>query len=100
VQVYLAREAVDLRKSFDSLAAIVRDQLGHDVLGGSLFVFRSRNGQKLKILFWDGSGLTLYYKRLERHVFRFPAMAEAATLRITAGQLRQLVAGLELSAAI
>ena len=61
-----------MRKGFDSLAALVRDWLGHDPLSGHLFVFRSRRGDRVKLLWWDRDGWTLYYKRLEQGVFRFP----------------------------
>ncbi len=64
VQVWLATQPVDMRKSFDGLAEVVRAFLGHDPLGGSLFVFRNRNAQRVKILWYAAGGLTIYYKRL------------------------------------
>lgn len=91
-QVYLARQSVDMRKGFDALAAIVREVLRHDPLSGALFVFRNRSGERLKILFWDGSGLTLYYKRLEKGVFTFPP-GDWPALPVSAQQLMRLLSG-------
>lgn len=92
VQVWLATAAVDMRKSFDGLAEVVRAFLGHDPLGGSLFVFRSRSGQRVKILWYADGGLTIYYKRLERGTFQFPASAEKS-LAISSAELVKLLAG-------
>jgi transposase len=97
VQVWLATAPVDMRKSFDTLADHVRAFLGHDPLCGSLFVFRNRPGERLKILWWDGSGLTLYYKRLEKGAFRFPATDGGKSLAISSAQLLRLLEGLELA---
>jgi transposase len=94
VQVWLATMPVDMRKSFDTLAEHVRMFLGHDPLSGSLFVFRNRSAQRLKILWWDGSGLTLYYKRLERGTFAFPASDQKSLCIDSAGLLR-LLEGME-----
>ncbi len=69
VRIYCCTQPTDMRKSFDSLAALVRDWLGHDPLSGHLFVFRSRRGDRVKLLWWDRDGLTLYYRRLEKGTF-------------------------------
>ena len=74
VQVWLATAPVDMRQSFDGLAEHVRAFLGHDPLCGSMFVFRNKNAQRAKILWWDKDGLAIYYKRLERGTFQFPAV--------------------------
>ena len=73
VRIYVCLTPTDMRKSFDSLAAVVREGLGYDPLSGHLFVFRSRRGDRVKLLWWDRDGLTLYYRRLEKGTFRFPA---------------------------
>lgn len=97
VQIWVATAPVDMRQGFDRLAARVREQLGHNPLGGHLFVFRNRSAQRVKILWWDGSGLVLYYKRLERTTFRFPSTSEAV-LTIDSTQLLQLLSGSEVVA--
>jgi transposase len=73
VRIYVCLTPTDMRKSFDTLAAVVREHLGYDPLSGHLFVFRSRRGDRVKLLWWDRDGLTLYYRRLEKGTFRFPA---------------------------
>lgn len=98
VRVFVATGPVDMRKSFDGLAEIVRSFLGHDPLCGSLFVFRNRNAQRVKILWWDQQGLAIYYKRLERGTFQFPAGGDAKSVTIDSGQLMRLLSGLELTA--
>ena len=97
VQVWIATAPIDMRKSFDGLAEIVRTFLGQDPLSGSLFVFRNKSNQRLKILWWDRSGLTIYYKRLERGTFRFPGAKEPA-IAVESGQLLRLLDGLEVVA--
>ncbi len=92
VQVWVATNPVDMRKGFDGLAEVVRAFLGHDPLSGSLFVFRNRSAQRLKILWYDSDGWTLYYRRLDRGTFQFPTGAEP-TVAIDSGQLLQLLSG-------
>lgn len=92
MQVWLATQPVDMRKSFDALAETVRAFLGHDPLCGSLFVFRSRNAQRVKILWYANGGLTIYYKRLERGTFQFPA-SDAKSLAISSAELVKLLSG-------
>lgn len=93
VRVWVAVEPVDMRKGFDGLAEVVRSFLGHDPLSGSLFVFRNRSAQRVKILWYDRDGLALYYKRLDRGAFRFPTGDETA-VAIDSGQLMRLLSGL------
>lgn len=93
-QVWIATAPVDMRKSFDGLAEVVRTFLGHDPLSGHLFVFRNKSSQRLKILWWDRTGLTVYYKRLERGAFRFPSGKQPA-LAVDGAQLLRLLDGLE-----
>lgn len=68
-QVYAFTQPVDLRKGFDSLAALVREQLGRDPTDGSLYLFVSRNRIRAKVLLWDGTGLCLFSKRIEEGRF-------------------------------
>lgn len=98
LRVFLCVEPTDMRKSFDTLAALVRDRLALDPLSGQLFVFRSRRGDRVKLLFWDDDGYALFYKRLEIGCFRFPsAPADAASVTITASDLRMLLEGVDLA---
>jgi len=73
VRIYLCTRPVDLRKSFDGLAQLVREFLGADPLSGHLFVFHSKRRDRLKLLHWDRDGYWILYKRLELGTFRFPA---------------------------
>jgi transposase len=75
VRVWLAAGATDLRKGFDGLAGLVQNQLSEDPFSGQLFVFRGRQGDKIKVLWWDGDGLCLFAKRLERGRFIWPQAA-------------------------
>ena len=97
VQVWLATTPVDMRKSFDGLAEVVREFLKHDPLSGNLFVFRNRGGHLAKILWWDEGGLAIYYKRLERGEFHWPRSSDTR-VAITSAQLLRLLSGLEISA--
>jgi len=72
-KIFIAVEAVDMRKGFEGLYGLVRDQLGPDPLSGHLFLFSNRTRTRLKALVWDGSGLWVCAKRLEKGRFRWPA---------------------------
>ena len=73
-RVFLCTLPADMRKSFDTLAALVQAELGQDALSGDLFVFRSRRGDRLKLLYWDEDGYAIWYKRLEEGSFVLPAV--------------------------
>jgi transposase len=94
-RVFVATKPADMRKSFDSLAALVRDFLNEDPLSGHLFVFRNRAGDRLKVLWWDRDGLALFYKRLEKDIFRIPASDGAARLEMTAADLQLMLQGID-----
>lgn len=72
-RVSLCTLPTDMRKGFDTLACLVQQELGQDPLAGDLFVFRSRRGDRLKLLWWDEDGYALWYKRLEEGSFVLPA---------------------------
>jgi len=94
VGIYFAADAVDLRKSFDTLAAVVREHLRQDPMSGALFIFAGRGRDRVKVLFWDRTGYCILYKRLERGVFALPEVREGATsIEMDAAQLRALLAG-------
>lgn len=100
VKVFLAAQPTDMRKSFDSLAALVSEVLRQDPLSGHLFVFRSKRGDRVKILYWNTHGYALWYTRLEVGTFRFPAAhadRDAACLTISATDLAMLLDGIDLS---
>lgn len=98
VRIYLAVEAVDLRRGHDGLSGIVRGQWGVDLYGGHLFVFLGRRGDRCKILFWDRGGLVLYYKRLERGRFRMPRVtSDGRAVEMNATELAMLLDGIDVS---
>jgi transposase len=72
IRIYIAAEAIDMRKGFEGLHGLVRDQLGHDPLSRHLFLFTNKAKTRLKALVWDGSGLWVGAKRLEKGHFRWP----------------------------
>jgi transposase len=94
VRVLVATAPVDFRKGADGLVALVRERLGHDPFSGTIFIFRSKRADRLKILAWDGSGLVLFWKRLEHGGFRWPPLSDGV-MRLTASQLAVLVDGMD-----
>jgi len=95
-KIYIALDAVDMRKGFEGLHGLVRDQLGQDPLSGHLFLFTNRTRTRLKALVWDGSGLWVCAKRLEKGRFHWPAEQEGRSLTLRAEELAMLVNGLDL----
>jgi transposase len=98
VRIFLAVPPTDLRKGFDSLAALTSSVLGGDPLSGHLFVFRNRRGDRLKILYWDRDGYALWYKRLESGVFRFPA-PPGDRIEVTPAEMAAILGGIDLRTA-
>jgi transposase len=98
-RVFLCLAPTDMRKSFDKLAALVKDVVRGDPLGGDLFVFRNRAEDRMKILFWDRSGFCLFYKRLEKGRFSFPTVAGRDGLEIDHAELLLILEGIELEGA-
>jgi transposase len=96
VRVLVATKPVDFRRGADSLAALVREQFKHDPFSGTIFIFRSKRADRLKILAWDGSGLVLLWKRLEQGAFRWPPISDGM-MRLSASQLAALVDGMDWS---
>lgn len=95
VRVFLCLAPVDMRRSFDGLASMAEQLVRQDPLSGHLFVFRSRRGDRVKVLYWDRDGYALWYKRLESGVFRFPADATEAK-EISASDLGLILEGIDL----
>lgn len=93
-RVWLACEPVSMRKGFDGLASEAARVIGADPYSGAVFLFRSRRGDYLKALYWDGSGLVLYAKRLEQGRFVWPAIVNAR-LKLSPAQLQLLIEGID-----
>lgn len=97
VRVWVHREPVDMRKSFDTLAAVVRLQMGNDVLAGDVFVFVGRRRRHAKVLFWDGTGIVLLAKRLAQIRFAAPWEKKGTgALRWTLSELALFLEGSEI----
>jgi transposase len=93
-RVYLACGVTDLRRGFDSLSAQVESVLNLNPYGGAVYLFRGRRGDLLKALYWDGQGLVLYAKRLEKGRFVWP-QAKEGTVSLTAAQMSMLLEGID-----
>lgn len=93
-RVWLAAGATDMRRGFDGLAALVQERLGADPFGGHVFIFRGRRGDLVKLLWWDGDGLCLLAKRLERGRFVWP-QASDGSVHLSAAQLSMLLEGID-----
>jgi len=97
-RIWLAGEATDMRCGFDRLAERVKVVIGEDPLSGHLFVFRSRRGDRLKILVWERDGFLLWYKRLEAGVFKLPRMSEGErSVELRASELAMILDGIDVS---
>lgn len=98
MRIWWATEKTDMRCGFDRLAERVKMVIGVDPLSGHLFVFRSRRGDRLKILVWDGDGFVLWYKRLETGVFKLPGV-EAGTraVELRASELAMVLDGIDMT---
>ena len=94
MKVLVATKPVDFRRGIDGLARSVKDELRADPVSGVVYVFRAKRADRIKLLYWDGSGLVLYTKRLEQGAFQWPKIADGV-MRMTAVQLEALVAGME-----
>jgi transposase len=98
VEVFVGLEPIDLRWGFDRLCGIVAERIGREARSGALFVFFGRRREAMKILFFDGSGLCLFYKRLDSRTFRVPEPREGhgeAVVEIDEGALEDLLDGIE-----
>ncbi len=96
VKVHLALGVTDMRKGMEGLAALVQETLKLDPFSGHLFCFRGRKANVVKILFWDGSGLCLFSKRLDCGIFAWPMLGEAGdAVALSSGQLALLLEGID-----
>lgn len=94
VRILVATQPVDFRKGHDGLAALVQSVLKEDPFTGTVFVFRAKRADRLKILFWDGSGLVMAYKRLEETTFTWPAVRDSVRT-LNRAQFEALLAGFD-----
>lgn len=94
VRILVATRPIDFRKGHDGLAALVSSQLRKDPFTGTLFVFRSRRADRLKLLYWDGTGLVMAYKRLEASTFTWPAIKDGV-MALNHAQFEALFSGLD-----
>jgi len=96
-RVWLATQPADMRCSFDRLAELAASVTGQDPLEGHLFLFRSRGGDRLKILYWDADGYALWYKRLEEGTFKLPRIEEGArSVQLRPSELAMMLDGIDL----
>jgi hypothetical protein len=101
VNVFICTDPADMRRSFDGLVGMAENLMKQDPLTGHLFVFRNRNRDRLKILYWDRDGLAIWYKRLEQGTFQFPTdlkpkEEKPISVEITASDLSLLLGGIDL----
>ena len=94
IKVFLSCKAISMRKGFDGLCAEVTNIIRMDPFSGHLFVFRGKRGDYVKVLYWDGSGLCLFAKRLEKGRFVWPPIVDER-LQMTAAQLALLIEGMD-----
>jgi transposase len=94
IRVMVATKPVDFRKGAEGLAALVRETMAADPFSGAVYVFRAKRADRIKLVFWDGTGLCLFAKRLEDGIFRWPKI-ENGVMKLSAAQLSALLEGLD-----
>ena len=94
VRVMVATRPVDFRKGAEGLAALVREEMKSDPFSGVVFVFRAKRADRVKLVYWDGTGVCLFAKRLEDGKFRWPNVQDGV-IRLSAAQLSALLEGLD-----
>jgi transposase len=93
-RVMVATKPVDFRKGADGLATLVRETMQADPFSGAVYVFRAKRADRVKLIFWDGTGVCLFAKRLEDGKFRWPRIQDGV-IRLSAAQLSALLEGLD-----
>jgi transposase len=94
VRVLVATRPVDFRKGAEGLAALVREDMKADPFSGAVYVFRAKRADRVKLIYWDGTGMCLFAKRLEDGAFRWPSMQDGV-IRLSAAQFSALLEGLD-----
>jgi len=102
VEIYVALEPIDMRFSFDRLSGLAKEQVGYDARCGALFIFFGRRRDALKILYFDGSGMAIFYKRLDRNCFKIPESprADARYVEVDDATLEALLDGVDIEHAV
>jgi len=95
IKIYLATGDTDMRKGIHRLSMLANSIISEQLSCGTLFVFRGRRSDRIKILWWDGQGFCLYYKCLDRGKFTWPKSSEEKSVNITKGQLSMLTEGID-----
>lgn len=90
----VATKPVDFRKGAEGLAALVRESMGADPFSGTVYVFRARRADRIKLVYWDGTGVCLFAKKIEDGEFRWPKI-EDGVVKLTSAQLQALLEGLD-----
>lgn len=99
-RIFVATTPTDMRKSFEGLSAIARLSLKQDPISGHLFLFTNRSRNRMKVLFWDGSGLWVMAKRLEKGTFSWPKIeSDEGVCTLRSEELAALIGGIDLSIA-
>lgn len=99
VQVFVALDPVDMRYGFERLSGLVRERVGYEARSGALFVFVGKRRESMKILYFDGTGLCIFYKRLDRGTFVLPdaPTPDAKHIEVDDGMLETLLDGIEIA---
>lgn len=99
VEIFIGLEPIDLRWSFDRLSGIASERVGRDARSGALFVFFGKRREAIKVLFFDGTGMCLFYKRLDKGTFRVPEIdGEVTSVAIEEAALDDLLDGIDVQA--
>jgi transposase len=93
---FLYQSIADMRKSFNGLSALVKQQMGLSLLTGDVFIFINKRRNQVKLLSWDNDGLCVFHKRLERGTFEIPQSRDSTSVTLTAQQLRFILEGIQL----
>ncbi len=94
MRVLVATKPIDFRKGANGLAALINDEMRVDPFSGVIYVFRAKRADRIKLLYWDGTGVVLVAKTLEQGIFCWPKVQDGA-IRVTASQLAALLEGLD-----
>jgi transposase len=96
---FLYGASADMRKGFSGLGGLVRRHMGHELMGGDVFIFVNRRRDRIKLLMWDATGFALYYKQLESGTFELPAFGGKQSKELRWGELAMMLEGIELKSA-